>query len=87
MARLACCVIAIGLLLFLSGCAAFTRAPRSTVLWLYPHATEATLTKSPHEHFQSVSNVAALDARALVEDLDLLFMTDRPTRLTRWHDR
>ena len=80
-------LVAVFLLLTLSGCMAYTRAPRSTVLWAYPHATEATLTKSPHEHYQMVSNVAHRDGRALVEDLDLLFMTDRPTRLTRWHDR
>jgi hypothetical protein len=33
------------------------------------------------------ATVAEHDARALIEDLDLLFMTDRPSRLSRWHDR
>ena len=87
MARLARCFVGVCLLSILPGCMAYTRAPRSTTLWLYPHATEATLTQSPHEHFQAVSNVAHRDGRALVEDLDVLFQTDRPTRLTRWHDR
>ena len=65
-----------------SGC-----APRSTVTLDYPHATRATLTQSPHEHYQRVSDIAARDRRALIEDLDIVFLTDRPTRLTRWHDR
>jgi hypothetical protein len=79
----ACAVIA----LLLPGCAAMTRSPRSTVLLNYPHATEANMTQSPEEHYRYISDIAAHDARALVEDLDLLFMTDRPTRLTRWHSR
>ncbi|MBI4717104.1 MAG: hypothetical protein HY763_04810 [Planctomycetes bacterium] len=62
-------------------------APRSTVSWNYPHATTETLSQSPHEHYQSASDVADRDGKALAEDLDVLFMTDRPTRLTRWHDR
>ena len=73
--------------LFLAGCAVLTRSPRSTVMLTYPHATEATMTQFPHEHFQAVSNVANQDARALVDDFDLLFLTDRPSRLTRWHSR
>lgn len=63
----------------LAGCASKT----ATVM-LYPHATTANMTQSPHEHYQSVSSVAAQDRRALVDDLDIFFMTDRPTRLTRW---
>jgi hypothetical protein len=87
MARLARYIVAAGLLLVLTGCMAYTRAPRATVLWHYPHATEANLTQSPHEHYQAISNIAEQDARGLIEDLDLLFQTDRPTRLTRWHSR
>ena len=87
MARTFGCVVLLCVALLSSGCMAFTRAPRATVLWHYPHATDPTLTQTSHEHYQSVSNVAFRDARALTEDLDILFMTDRPTRLTRWHDR
>ena len=89
MARLVRCTLAACLLITLAvpGCAVFTRSPRSTVVLNYPHATEATLTRTPQEHYQHVSNVSAHDARALVEDLDLLFLTDRPSRLTRWHSR
>ena len=87
MARLLRCIVAATALLslMLPGCAAMTRSPRATVMLNYPHATEANLTQSPHEHFQYVSNIAAQDGKALVEDLDLVFLTDRPSRLTRWH--
>ena len=63
----------------LAGCASKT----ATVIG-YPHSTFANLTQSPHEHYQSVSSIAAHQRRALIEDLDIFFMTDRPTRLTRW---
>ncbi len=46
-----------------------------------------TLTRSSREHSRQIDQVADRDARAIVEDIDILFMTDRPTRLTRWHDR
>lgn len=47
----------------------------------------ATLSMSSDEHREQVRRVARHDWRALQDDLDLLFMTDRTTRLTRWHDR
>lgn len=57
-------------------------------VWLnYPHAGGETLGETSREHRERVSAVADQDARAIVEDFDLLFMTDRPTRLTRWHGR
>lgn len=68
------------------GCA-FTRAPRSTVMLNYPHSTEETLTDSSYEHFHRLSQVAERDARVLIEDLDYLFLAERPSRLSRWHDR
>lgn len=74
----ACALVTLGTM----GCQA-----RSSVPWLYPHSTKATVTQSPHEHYQSISNVAAQNERALIDDLDLLFMIDRPTRLTRWQSR
>ncbi len=70
-----------------SGCASPTRSHRWNILLNYPHAEKGTLSMSSEEHFQEISNVADRDARALYDDLDLLFMTDRPTRLTRWHSR
>lgn len=64
----------------LAGCT--TRAGQ---LWVYPHRHEETLTMTKEEHNQAVIRIADQDRRALVDDLDLVFMTDRPTRLTRWH--
>ena len=87
MARLARFFVAVSLLATLWGCTAYTRAPKATVWWAYPHAHEPTLTQTSQEHSQAAYKVAYRDARALVDDFDLLFMTDRPTRLTRWHDR
>ncbi len=70
-----------------AGCATWAGTQRATVGLNYPHSTGETLTQSPHEHYRRVSGMSAHDARALVEDLDLFFLTDRPTRLTRWHGR
>lgn len=46
-----------------------------------------TLAESPDEHFHRADMILDRDRRALAEDLDLLFMTDRPTRLSKWHGR
>lgn len=86
LARFTASVCLLGVLA-LSGCAAWGKAQRKSVIWIYPHARGETLTQSPHEHYQGVSEVVARDTRALIEDLDVFFLTDRPTRLTRWHDR
>ena len=55
--------------------------------WNYPHAETATLSETPEEHLHRVSRIAERDRRALQEDLDIVFHTDRPTRLSRWHSR
>jgi len=70
-----------------AACRSQSAEPGLGVRLLYPHASRSTLTQSPHEHLQDVATVTDRDTRALIEDLDLLFMTDRPTRLTRWHTR
>lgn len=46
-----------------------------------------TLTQSTGEHMHTISGVIDMDTRALFYDLDMLYMTRRPTRLTPWHDR
>lgn len=46
-----------------------------------------TLTHSTADHMHTINTVIDRDTRALFDDLDLLYMTERPTRLTRWHDR
>ena len=72
---------------FISGCATWAAWQEKTVRWYYPHATGEGLGLSPDDHARMASSISAHDARALVDDLDVFFMTDRPTRLTRWHDR
>ena len=84
MFRFARYTVAVVALLALGGLGCQARA---TVPMFYPHATKATLAQSAHEHYQYVSNIAAQDERALIDDLDLLFLTDRPSRLTRWLSR
>ncbi len=46
-----------------------------------------TLTESTGEHMHSIAAVIDQDMRALFHDLDLLYQTEQPTRLTPWHDR
>ncbi|MGB2986543.1 MAG: hypothetical protein WBE26_11750 [Phycisphaerae bacterium] len=89
MVRLARCVLmaCVASVLVLSGCAAWAGTQRATVVLNYPHAMGESLTQSTHERYHTIASIAAHDTRALVDDLDVLFQTDRPTRLTRWHDR
>jgi hypothetical protein len=81
----AVCCVAVALLL--SGCATWSATQRATVDLNYPHAKGELLGQSAEAHYHVVRGVSARDTHALVDDLDLLFLTDRPTRLTRWHDR
>lgn len=74
-------VMLLGVLYWATGC----MGGKST--WMYPHAGSETLGQTSDEHRQQVSSILEQDRRALNEDLDILFMTDRPTRLTRWHGR
>ena len=84
MTRFAGCAVVAFSLLILTGLGCSSRA---AVVATYPHSTSGTLGLSPHEHYQRISDLAAHDRTALIEDLDILFMTDRPGRLTRWHDK
>ncbi len=47
----------------------------------------STFTQNPHERKRQHQRIADHDRRGLQEDLDLLFMNERNSRLTRWHDR
>ena len=70
----------------ISGCA--TNSPHDvSMAWLYPHATMRTAGEAPDDHHYRTARILRLDNRLLADDLDLLFMTDRSTRLSRWHDR
>ena len=74
-------------LVALSGCQGYARKQEAMVGVFNPHSRGETLGETPEEHYQRVSRYSALDSRGLVEDLDILFMTDRGTRLTRWHEK
>ena len=82
-----CCIISAAL----TGCSLVKgwsdNLHKAQVLLQYPHARTGTLSQTPDEHFYVISEVVRRDKTALIDDLDLLFMTNRPTRLTRWHDR
>lgn len=47
----------------------------------------ASLAHSSKERAQVLVEVNRRDRQAILHDLDLLFQTDRPTRLSPWHDR
>jgi hypothetical protein len=67
---------------FTAGCSQRAK----TCTW-YPHACTETLGQTDEEHYQSVNRIREHDRRALNEDLDMFFQTDRPSRLNRWHDK
>jgi len=52
-----------------------------------PHTCMETLAETPDEHFHRSDMNYDRDRRALAEDLDLLFLTERPTRLSKWHGK
>jgi len=74
-------VMLLGALIGATGC----MGPKS--MWMYPHADSESLGQTPEEHRQQVLGSVEQDRRALTEDLDLWYLTDRPTRLSRWHGR
>lgn len=74
-----CAVIAVA-----GGCS--EKGRRMATSARYPHAGMESLSSTSAEHRQAGWAAAERDRKALAEDLDLLFMTDRPTRLTKWHD-
>jgi hypothetical protein len=55
------------------------------VVKLQPHSNEANMAETPDEHYHRALRIESQRRRALIEDLDTFFLTDRPTRLTRWH--
>ncbi|MCB9849085.1 MAG: hypothetical protein H6817_00100 [Phycisphaerales bacterium] len=43
--------------------------------------------QSSADRMHTLRQVADQDARAMVDDWDFVWMTDRPSRLSRWHNR
>lgn len=72
-----------------SGCAAMSSA--QDVYWArsFDRAryqdTNSGQTAADRLHI--VRRVVDQDARGMVDDLDFIMMWDRPSRLTRWHNR
>lgn len=88
MRRLLSLVLGLSVILGSVGCVQMSKeaivANHSTVKAL----TEGeTITESYSEHVHRLTRVASQDAKALVEDVDMVMQRDRPTRLSRWHDR
>lgn len=48
---------------------------------------DRNMTQTPEEQMHSLAAVIDTDAKGLVADSDLFWQCDRPTRLTRWHER
>jgi len=78
----------------LSGCVAGCTVGRAThtvadagKVFMVSQDLGPTLTQSSGEHMHVITAVIDRDARAFFHDLDMLYMTERPTRLTPWHDR
>jgi hypothetical protein len=47
----------------------------------------ATVTRTADENAAHVRGIARLDALQIGDDLNLIFLAERPTRLTRWITR
>ncbi len=60
---------------------------RVSQLWVHAHRHGESLTQTGEEHNRAVIEAVDQDRRALMDDLDLLFLTERTSRLTRWHAR
>lgn len=84
----ACCGIACWLVL--AGCNVGRTAAQvgdAGKLFMMSQNLGPTLTQSTGDHMHTISTVIDQDRRALFDDLDMLYQTDRPSRLSRWHDR
>jgi len=43
--------------------------------------------QTPADRMHTFQQVIDQDARALVEDIDYILLRDRPSRLSKWHNR
>lgn len=81
--------IAVALGLFAAG--GCGRAAQATAdagkMFMMAQDLGSTVTQSSADHLHSINAVIDKDMRAFFEDLDLLYQTDRLTRLTRWHEQ
>jgi hypothetical protein len=71
-----------------SGCAQSAKEANLIGRYFYLGATQShSMTQSSSEHLHSMQSIVDLDAKALLDDIDVFWQRDRGTRLTRWHER
>ncbi len=88
MLRSVCLVLLGSVLLMASGCIQSTKEVLLANQVAIAGVSESgTLTENYTEHMHRLTASVDHDGRALMEDWDLLWQRDRPTRLSRWHDR
>lgn len=75
------------LTLMLVAVATCTGCMGRSATWAYPHSRMETGADEADDHHERVARVLERDRRNLGDDLDLLFQTDRPSRLSKWHGR
>jgi hypothetical protein len=73
--------LCLGTVLFLAGCSA-----ESVTKWRFT-SNNAGIGETEDEHYHRSLAIEQHARRGLVDDMDLWFLTDRPTRLTRWHEK
>lgn len=69
------------------GCGPLTKPPRWSAGVRNISAGQESLSESADDHYERVYQVYQHDGRGLAEDMDMMLLTDRPSRLNRWHDR
>lgn len=79
----------VALAIMASGCAATVSA--SDVYWsrVFDRVRNqsAGTGQTAADRLHTVRQAADQDARSIVDDIDYIFMWDRPSRLSRWHNR
>ena len=81
-------ILAVWVLGGVSGCAQSAKEANLIGRYFYLGWTQSTsMTQSSSEHLHNMQGVVDLDAKALLDDIDLFWQRDRGTRLTRWHER
>ncbi len=83
------CVGLCGVFLMSMGCTgrSVARAAYVGKVVMMRHDLGPTVTQSTGDHLHTINATIDLDQRALFDDLDMLYQTNRPTRLTRWTER
>ena len=88
MRRIVCLVLFGSLLAVSSGCSQSTKEVlMANQVAISTVSESGTVTENYTEHMHRLTAVVDFDGRAIMEDWDLLWQRDRPTRLSRWHEK